>query len=353
MARKSKTDAVTKKLRVLLLVHETLVPPATIEGLSDKDIAPFKTEYDVWTHLAHLGHEVKVLGVGSDLGVIKQAIDAFAPHVAFNLLEEFDGVGVFDAHVAAYLEMLRLPYTGCNSRGLMLAHDKALTKMIVGHHRVRTPNFAVFPVGRRVPRVLSRKLPFPLLVKSLTEEGSVGISQASVVHDVEKLTERVAFVHEHLGTHAIAEQYIDGRELYVGVLGNQRLQTLPVWELLFNNLREDAPRIATGKIKWDYDYQKKIGLESKQAVDLPEGFGAMIANLAKRVYRALSLSGYARLDFRLTAAGELYLIEANPNPQVAYGEDFAESAHVAGIEYPALLQRILTLGLGYEPRGRA
>src|SRR5690606_15796431 len=160
-------------------------------------------------------------------------------------------------------------YTGCNPRGLMLAHDKALTKMVLRYHRIRVPNFAVLPLGRKVRR--PSKLQFPLLVKSLTEEGSVGIAQASIVHDDEKLAERVDFVHRHLGTHAIAEEYIDGRELYVGVLGNQRLQTLPIWELHFPKLREDAPRIATGKVKWDYKYQKKIGIRSSRARNLPEG----------------------------------------------------------------------------------
>lgn len=338
-----------KPLRVLLLVQETLVPPATIEGLSEKQIAPFKTEYDVWTTLMNLGHQVKVLGIGSDLAPIKAAIDEFKPHLAFNLLEEFDGVGVWDAHVVSYLEMCRLPYTGCNPRGLMIAHDKALTKMILRHHRIATPNFQVFPIGLRVKR--APKLGFPLLVKSLTEEGSVGIAQASVVYDDDKLTERVRFVHETLSTHAIVEQYIDGREIYVGVMGNYRLQTLPPWELHFTKLREEAPKIATGKTKWDYEYQKKIGLESRKAENLPEPLIKELPHLCKRIYRALGLSGYARLDFRLTEGGRVYLIEANPNPQIAFGEDFAESAHAVTVEYPQLLQRIVAIGLSYKLKG--
>ncbi len=338
-----------KPLRVLLLVQESLVPPASIEGLSDKEIAPYKTEYDVWTTLMNLGHQVKVLGIGSDLAPIKAQIDEFKPHLAFNLLEEFDGVGVWDAHVVSYLEMCRLPYTGCNPRGLMIAHDKALTKMILRHHRIRVPYFHVFPMGLRVKR--PPRLALPLLVKSLTEEGSVGIAQASVVHDEEKLAERVRFVHETLGTHAIAEQYIDGREIYVGVMGNYRLDTLPPWELHFTKLREDAPKIATGKTKWDYEYQKKIGLESRQAENLPEPLNKELPHLCKRIYRTLGLSGYARLDFRLTESGRLYVIEANPNPQIAFGEDFAESAHAAGIDYPQLLQRLVMIGLGYKLKG--
>lgn len=339
-----------KKLRILVLMHPDFIPPDSIEGMSDEQIAPFKTEYDVCSALRDMGHVVEPLGVSSDLGVIQQAADRFHPHLAFNLLEEFAGVGVYDAHVVSYLESIRLHYTGCNPRGLMIAHDKALSKMILRYHRIAVPSFAVFPMERKVRR--PKKLGFPLLVKSLTEEGSVGIAQASIVYDDDKLAERVDFVHRTLGTDAIAEEYIDGRELYVAVLGNDRLQTLPTWELLFPKLREQAPRIATGKVKWDQKYQKKIGLVSGPPKSMPEGMDNRLKRLAKRIYRALSLSGYARMDLRMTSEGKVYLIEANPNPQLAYGEDFAESAEAADLSYEAMLQRILNLGLRYRLRGR-
>ncbi|MEX0652941.1 MAG: ATP-grasp domain-containing protein [Phycisphaeraceae bacterium] len=332
-------------------MHEDLVPPTSIEGLSDAQVAPFKTEFDVCATLREMGHEVQALGVSSDLGVIREAKERWRPDVAFNLLEEFDGVGVYDAHVVSYLELLRLPYTGCNPRGLMLAHDKALTKMVLRYHRINVPRFAVFPLERKVRR--PKKLSFPLLVKSLTEEGSVGISQASIVYDDAKLAERVAFVHRTCETDAIAEQYIDGRELYVGVLGNERLLTLPIWELQFTKLRDAAPRIATGRIKWDYKYQEKIGIETREPTDLSPAQMREIPRICKRIYRALSLSGYSRMDLRLAEDGQVYLIEANPNPQLAYGEDFAESAEAAGIDYDALLQKILNLGMRYRLRGQA
>ena len=239
-----------KKLRIILLCHETLVPPSSVEGMSDAKVAPFKTEWDVYATLANLGHTVWPVGVGEDLGVIRRAVDTLHPDLAFNLLEEFAGVGVYDAHVAGYLEMLGLPYTGCNPRGLMLAHHKGLAKIIARHHRLPVPAFTTYPVTRAAVR-RPRKLQFPLIVKSLTEEGSVGIAQASVVRTDEQLDERVRFVHRTLHTDAIAESYIDGREIYVGVLGNARLQTLPPWEVDFGTLRDDAPRIATGRIKWD------------------------------------------------------------------------------------------------------
>lgn len=335
-------------LRIILLVHESLIPPDTIEGLTDKQIAPFKTEYDVAVTLRDLGHETHLLGVYADLNVIKREVDKLKPDIIFNLLEEFNGISVFDAHVVSYLELLQLPYTGCNPRGLMLAHDKALSKMLCSCHQILVPHFHVFPIGRKAKRPSS--LNFPLIVKSLTEEGSVGISQASIVHDDSALAQRVSFIHRKLGTDAIAEQYIDGRELYVGVIGNERLQTLPIWELHFPKLRPDAPRIATGKIKWDQNYQKKLGIRTNIAKNLPNGWAEKISNVCKRTYRALSLSGYARMDLRLAPDGRIYLIEANPNPQLSYGEDFAESAESMGMGYDALIHKILCLGHSYHLR---
>ncbi|MEO0587737.1 MAG: D-alanine--D-alanine ligase, partial [Planctomycetota bacterium] len=280
-----------KHLRILVLVHEQLVPPESMDGLTDEELEPVKTEYDVTATLNHMGHTARPLGVGSDLGVINKAVDEFKPHIAFNLLEEFAGVGVFDAHVASYLEMLGLPYTGCNPRGLMLAHNKAISKMICRYHRIAVPRFHVFQLGHRVRR--PKRLAFPLFVKSLTEEGSIGISQASVVRDDEQLAERVDFIHRTVKTDAIADQYIYGREFYIGVLGNQRLQTFPLWELVFNNLRDDAPKIATARIKWDNKYRRQIGIDTGPAKDVPEAVRDEAARLAKRAYRSLQLSGYA------------------------------------------------------------
>jgi len=193
------------------------------------------------------------------------------------------------------------------------------------------PAFHVFPKGRAIRRPARLKL--PLFVKSVTEEGSRGISQASLVRDDEKFRERVEFIHRQVGTDAIAEEYIEGRELYVGMVGNARLTTFPVWELLFTKMPADMPRIATGSVKWNVEYQKKWGIETQAATDLPAGASERIQKICKRAYRILDLSGYARMDLRMTDAGEVYVLEANPNPQIGYGEDFAESAEVAGIGY--------------------
>jgi len=335
-----------RPLRVLALVHPDLVPPAR----ADPEELPgkaWKTEYDVVRTLEALGHEVQVLGVGDELGGIRNAMHDFKPQIAFNLLEGFDDVVTFDHNVVAYLELLKVPYTGCNSRGLLLSRDKSLAKQLLSYHRVLGPDFAIFPRGRKVRH--PKRLAFPLIVKSLTMDASIGISQASVVDDEEHLVERVRFIHESVGTDALVERYIEGRELYVGVIGNQQLATLPIWELLFKNMPEESRKIATERLKWSLTYQKKRGIVSEEASDLPEAEEQRIREIAKRVYRTLKLSGYARIDLRLSDSGRVYVIEANPNPQLSRDEDFAQSARKAGLDYRDLVQRILNLGLRWEP----
>jgi len=335
---------------VMLLMHRDLMPPPSLEGYTEREIAEWKTEYDVMTCLEDLGHEVRPVGVHDDLGVIRREIDGFSPQIVFNLLEEFHGVAAYNAAVVSYIELLRKPYTGCNPRGLLLSRDKALSKKLLAYHRIPVPKFQVYPIGRTARP--AKKLAYPLLVKSLVEEASLGISQASLVHNDEKLIERVEFVHRHVGTDAIAEEYIDGRELYVGMMGNQRLTTYPIWEMHFADLPEGAPRIATAKVKWDHAYQKKIGLTTRRAENLDETTEQQIIRLCKRAYRALDLSGYSRMDLRLADDGRVYLLEANPNPHLAYGEDFAESAASVGVTYPELIQRIVNLGLRFRPLWR-
>lgn len=339
------------RLRVLALVHRHLIPPDTLPDGTDLVSAPWRTEYDVISTLRGLGHEVQALGVHDDLGDIRRASTEWKPHIAFNLLEGFDDIAIFDQNVVSHLELLKLSYTGCNPRGLLLARDKSLSKKLLAYHRIAVPEFEVFRIGRPIRR--PKRLPFPLIVKSLTQEASVGISQASVVDSDEKLKERVTFVHQSIGTAAIAEQYIEGRELYVGILGNQTLQSFPVWELFFTNMPADAKRIATDRVKWSLKYQKKYGIESGPAKDLPEMVCDQIQHVCKRAYRALEMSGYARIDLRLDHSGRVWVLEANPNPQIARGEDFAASAEKVGLAYDALLQRIVNLGLRWQPESVA
>ncbi len=336
-----------KRLRVAVLTHEDLMPPDSLEGLSPKQVQAVKREYGVVEALRELGHDVQVVGLSDELAPLRRVVEAWEPDVVFNLLMEFQDIGAYQVHVTSYLELLQVPYTGCNPSGILLTRDKALAKKIFRFHRIPTPDFAVFRRGHRVRQARSR--PFPLIVKSLEEEASLGISQSSIVHDEAQLRERVAFVHERVATDAIVEQYVEGRELTISVLGNERLTTFPIWEMFFRNLPEGSAPIATARVKWDLAYQKRVGIDTGPAEGLPREVERRIPRIARRLYRALGLSGFARIDLRLDADGRLYVLEANATPDIARDEDFALSAERAGLSYPALVRRILTLGLRYRP----
>jgi D-alanine-D-alanine ligase len=336
-----------RRLRILVLMHAELVPPDSLEGVPEQEWNRWKMEYDVLAGLEELGHEVIGLGVEDDLRVIRDAINAHEPHLVFNLLMHFHDAGVYDSAVVSYLELMRVPYTGCNPRGLLLAGDKALSKKVLAYHRIRAPRFAVWRRGKVVKR-LPPRLRFPLIVKSASEHASTGISQASIVRDLAQLADRVAFVHRNVQTDAIAEEYIEGRELTIGVLGNERLTVFPPWELSFDALPRGAEPIATSRVKWDRKYQRKLGVHTGPAKGLEPVLKASLPRLAKRIYRALDLSGYARIDLRIDPEGRPWVLEANPNPDLCFGEDFAESAEASGFPYPELLRRITSLGLGYR-----
>ncbi len=329
--------------RVLVLMHPDLMPPRSRRGYTPQQINVWKTEYDVISTLRRLGHEVRPLGVQDDVLPIRTAVHAWSPHIVFNLLEEFHGDALYDHHIVSYLELLQVPYTGNSPRGLVLSRDKALAKKIISYHGIRVPGFAVVPRGQRAR--LPEHLTFPLIVKSLVEHASFGISSASVVKTERTLADRVAYVHHRLATDAIVEEYVAGRELYVGVIGNRRPQVLPIWELLFENLPANMPPIATEKVKHDTDAQARWGIFQHPAEDLPPKLVKQVQQSCRQIYRALELEGYARIDFRLRADGALFFLEANPNPEIARCEEFASSAAYAGTSYPRLLQKILNLGL--------
>ena len=340
-----------KKLRTLVVVHASLVPPENLEGYSQKKVDEWRTEYDVTSTLRAAGHEVRCVGVLDSLTELRSAIADWKPDIVFNLLEEFDGIVTYDQHVVAFLELMRQPYTGCNPRGLLLSRDKFLCKQLLAYHRIPTPQFTVFRRGARFH--VPRKLRYPLFVKSTVEDASLGIAQASVVEDAARLKERVEFVHEQVKSDALVEEYIEGRELYVGVMGNERLTRLPVWEMVFGTMPGSLATIATRKVKWDKGYQAKYGITTRAAEDLPPATLASLDKLSRRIYRALGLSGYARMDFRVTADGNAYVLEANANPNLEAEEDFAESARAAKLSYAELLEKLMALGLSYRAEWRA
>jgi D-alanine-D-alanine ligase len=335
---------------VLLLTHRELYARDSIAGRSERAVVPWRTEYHVMRGLRALGHEVEQLGLDTSLAPLHAALDRFAPHIVFNLLIELRDSGGFEPHVVAALEARGAHYTGCNSEALVLTRDKAITKKLLAWHGFPIPEFATFRRGRRrAIHHCQRRLGFPLIVKPIDEGGSYGIRSASVVRNAPALERRVRWVHRHCGHDAIAERYIDGREITVGLLGNRRPRCLPLWETRFAGLASGAPRIVTERIKWNLEHRRACSVRSGPARRLPRGAAPAIARLALRAWRILRLSGFARIDFRIDGEGRPWLIDVNANPDVDFQEDFARSAAHDGIAPTQLLQRLLDLGLRYRP----
>lgn len=332
-----------KKLKVLALFDA--VRPTTVDQDLTRELktADWKTEAAVLAALKELGYPHEHLAIFDDLDLLRQKLQTFSPDVIFNLADQFRNNRALDQHIVSFLALQDIPFTGCGSSGLTLCKHKAISKKILSYHRIHTPEFVVIPRGRRIAR--PKRLRFPILVKPLMEEASYGISQASFVETDEQFRERVAFIHESVDNDVIAEEYIEGRELYVSMLGNHRLQVFPIRELVFREVPPDEPKIATYKAKWDEAYRKRWGLENRFAEGIDPAVLRRIEDTCRRIYHLLTIDGYARLDLRLNAANELYFIEANPNPILAPDEDFAESAKKAGVAYPQLIDRIARLGM--------
>jgi len=334
---------VKKKLKVLALFDAATATTIDQDFSAELKTEDWKTEANVLAALGKLGHTTEHLAIFDDLDLVRQKPQSFEPDVIFNLADQFKNNRAFDQNIVSFLEMHGLPFTGCGSTGLTLCKHKGISKKILGYHRIRVPDFVTIARGKGIAR--PKRLKFPILVKPLKEEASYGISQASFVETDEQFKERVQFIHEKYDHDVIAEEYIAGRELYVSVLGNQRLEAFPIRELVFKEVPPDEPKIATYKAKWDEEYRKRWGLQNQFAEGLDPAVAWKIQQTCKRIYRLLTIDGYARLDLRLTPNNEVYFIEANPNPILAEDEDFAQSALKANLPYPELIDRIVRLGL--------
>jgi len=297
------------------------------------------TEADVLATLKRLGHEVETLGIFDDVLAIVETVKRFAPDVVFNLTESFHSNRANEPNIPALLELMKVRYTGAKADGIILCKDKVLAKKVLLYHRVRVPHFVISPQSRPLKRL--RRFVFPAFVKPVGEESSDGIAKASFAKSEEEALERARFIHEKFQCDALIEEYIDGRELYLSVMGNNKLTVFPPREIFFEQIPEDEPKFATFKAKWDEAYRKKWGIRNGPARELPPGLDKKLVRLARKVYRALKVQGLGRIDIRLTAAGEIMVIEANPNPSLAHDEDFAQAAASAGLEYDALIQKIL------------
>jgi D-alanine-D-alanine ligase len=307
------------------------------QALKEEEDKP--TEADVLACLQRLGHEVDTLAVFDDVVCMVEKLKSFAPEVVFNLTESFRSNRAHEPNIPALLELMRVKYTGARPDGLMLCKDKALAKKVLAYHRVRVPHFVISTELRPLKRL--RRFIYPAFVKPVGEESSDGIAKASFAKSEEEALERARFIHEKFHCDALIEEYIEGRELYLSVMGNRKLSVFPPREIFFHDVPEDMPKFATFKAKWDDTYRKKWGIQNGPANELPEGVAETLARLARKVYRVLKITGFGRVDVRLTQAGEVVVIEANPNPALDCDGDFALAAGAAGLPYDVLIQKIL------------
>ncbi len=331
-----------KKLKVLLLFNTPYFTPRNYdfkEEFANPD--NMYTENDVYKALLANGHTVRLLGLYDKLDTLFEEVREFPPDVIFNMVDIFNERTQFDKNVAGVLEMLEIPYTGASQTALMICNDKALSKKILSYHRIKVPHFYTFHRNYKV--WLPKTLKLPAVVKPLAEEASRGISLASIVDSENAFIERIKFIHNNMNMDAIAEEYVEGRELYVSILGNKRITILPAREIKFGQLPEGEPRIATYKAKWDDEYREKWGIKSVFAGKLAEGMEEKLADVCKRAYRLLNLNGYARFDIRVNDEGVIYIIEPNANPCIARCDELAQAAEKEGISYELLINKVIDL----------
>lgn len=300
-------------------------------------------EANVLASLERLGHEVVTMAVFDNVTAVVEKIGTFAPDVVFNQCESFRDDRSLEPNIPALLELMKVRYTGSGPDGLLLCKDKALAKEVLSHHRVRVPRFVVSHLRSPLRRL--QRFGYPAFVKPVGQESSDGIAKASFVRDEKEAIERLRFLHQKFNSDAMIEEYIEGRELYVGVLGNRRRVVFPPREIFFELVPDDEPKFATSHAKWNDAYRKKWGITNGPAAELPEAVMKDLRKLARNIYGWLRIRGFGRIDIRLSPANELVVIEANPNPSLAAEDDFAQSANADGMSYDALIEEIVAAAM--------
>jgi D-alanine-D-alanine ligase len=336
-----------KSLKIILLFDLSIQLPA-FEYEKYWQTPDWKSENDVRMALIKLGHQVIPFGIFDDLQGFLKLVSEEKPDLVFNMSEAFSGQRGLEANLPSVMQLLGVPFTGSGPVSLQLCKDKGLTKIILSHHDIQTPQFIVAKKGRPVESL--KKFQFPAFIKPLQLESSEGISLSSYVQNEKEALSRVQFIHDKLGADAIIEEFIDGREVYVSVLGNDKLTTYPPRELFFKQMQKTEPKFATYKSKWDKDYRKKWGIDTGWMNDTTEPFQKKLSETCKKIYRLLHIQGFGRIDLRIKGEN-IYFIEANPNPSIAKKEDFSLSAQKAGIDYTELISKIVSLSLSSKDSG--
>lgn len=303
--------------------------------------------------LERLSHDVVMVQADEDIVPVVHALRTTQPDLVFNLAESFAGVSALESNVAALLNLLDLRYTGSSPAGLLLAGDKSLAKQVLRFHRVRTPEFATVYRGAVE---WAGEIDFPVIVKPPQEDASIGITRKSVVRDLKQLFDQIDSLHKEFRQPVLVEQFVDGREFYVGVLGNFEPRALPIMELDFSGLPRGMPRVASWEAKWGTDGAgalKSAEFAGTKAIfpsDLDDLLAERIQRTAVRAFEVLRLRDYARIDLRVTSSGDIFVIEVNPNCYLERASEFARAAEHDGMTYDALIARIIELAIARYAR---
>lgn len=335
------------KLRVVVIVDRWEPPEDAAAAASEKTpltrtLDKKEVEDEVSEALGKLGHDASLHVLDGSLKSL-HALARMECDLIFNLAESFAGNDTADYCIAAYLELIDKRFTGSGSHGLLYGQDKAVAKKILEFHGIHTPVFARSYRGRLD---FSHDLEFPVIVKPAREDGSIGIEFNAVVSSIRELMERIDWLHSNFDSPVLIEEYVDGREMYVGVIGNDNPTALPVVELDLSKLPEGRPRIAGAEVKWGKGTRAYKDTKSAVAEDLSEETAASLQQTAVAVFQSLELRDYARIDMRLRPDGRVAVIEANPNPWLASKAEFAMAARKAGRTYNQLIEEITGLAMG-------
>lgn len=330
-----------KSLKILVIFDLAEEAPFTQDYSESLKTEDWKTENDVITTLLDLNHEVRLLGLFDDISPLIHELKNHPPDLVFNLCETLRNDRKLEPHIVSLLELYNVKYTGCSSHSLFLCKDKGLSKKILTYHRIKVPQFEVSHLKRPLKGL--GKFHFPAMIKPIDLEGSEGINEMSYVENEKDALERVKFLHDKFKTDVIIEEYINGKEIYLGMIGNEKITPFKPWEVFFEQMSDEDPKIATYKVKWDLNYRKKWGIKNALAKDLSKETILKMNDVCKKIYKIFLMRGYGRIDLRVKENGEIYFIEANPNPCLAIDEDFASSGIQSGFTYKEIISKILNL----------
>jgi len=324
-------------------VEEEIPLPRRRKGQKKRKKKPVKHDREeIFEALVKLGHEPSyhVLD-GRPQSLV--ALARCSADLIFNLTESYAGDDTKEMHVAAFLDILEIPYTGAGPHAVILAQDKSIAKKMFAFHGIKSPYFAT---AWRGTIDHAHDIAFPLIVKPTSEDGSIGIGADAVVNSVKELMERVAYIQTEFDSPALIEEYIEGREIYASILGSyESAHALPLVELDLSKLPKGVPRIASQDVKFDKDTDAYKLTKSAIAEDLDEETETRLSEIAVQAYRAVKLRDYGRIDMRLSSKGDVYVIEANPNPWLSSGQEFAMAARKSGLSYTQMIGEIVDLAM--------